>query len=43
MDVLTAHLYGSLNNDIYMKILKEFQMSEATNSKRCSIYSIKLQ
>ena len=26
-----------------MKIPEGFQMPEATNSKRCSIYSIKLQ
>ena len=45
MDVVTAYLHGSLDNDIYiyMKILEGFQMPEATNSKRCSIYSTKLQ
>ena len=44
MDVITAYLHGSLNNDIYMKILEGFQMPETTNySKHCSIYSIKLQ
>ena len=47
MDVVTTYLHGSLGNDIYIyiyvKIIEGFQMSEATNSKRCSIYSIKLQ
>ena len=43
MDVITAYLRGYLDNDIYMKILEEFQMLEATKSKHCSIYSIKLQ
>jgi len=42
MDVITAYLYGSLNNDIYMKILEEFKMPEANNSKLRHIYSIKL-
>ena len=42
MDVVTAYLRGSLDNDIYMKILEEFQMLEATKSKHYSIYSIKL-
>ena len=43
MDVVTAYLHGSLDNDIYMKIPEGFQMPEATNSKHCSIYLIKLQ
>ena len=43
MDVVIAYLYGSLDDDIYMKILEGFKMLEATNSKHCSIYSIKLQ
>ena len=43
MDVVTTYLHGSLDNDIYMKILEGIQMPEATNSKHCSIYSIKLQ
>ena len=49
IDVVTAYLYGSLDNDIYMKIPvgfqmpEGFQMLEATNSKHCRIYSIKLQ
>ena len=46
MDVLSACLYGFLDNDIYMTLLhvpEGFQMLEATNSKHCNIYSIKLQ
>jgi len=41
MDVITAYLYGSLGNDIYMKILEGYKMPEAYNSKSRSIYSIK--
>ena len=33
MDVVTAYLHGSLDNDIYMKILEGFQIPKATNSK----------
>lgn len=29
MDVVTVYLYGSLENDIYMKIPKGFKMHEA--------------
>ena len=43
MDVVTAYLYGPLGDDIHMKISEVIQMSEATNSKDCSIYSIKQQ
>ena len=43
IDVIIAYLYGSLDNDIYMKIREGFQMPETTNSKHCSIYSINLQ
>ena len=43
MDVVTAYLYGSLDNDIYMKIPKGYKMPEAYNSKARSMYSIKLQ
>ena len=43
MDVITAYLYGTLDNDLYMKILEGFQMPQGTNSKHYSIYSIKLQ
>ena len=43
MDVVTAYLYGSLDNDIYMKIPEGFKMPEALNSKPRERYSIKLQ
>ena len=43
MDVVTAYLYGSLDNDIYMKIPKGYRMPKAYNSKSRSMYSIKLQ
>ena len=43
MDVITAYLYGTLDNDLYMKILEGFRMPQGTNSKHYSIYSIKLQ
>ena len=31
MDVVTTYLYGSLDNDIYMKILEGYKMSETDN------------
>jgi hypothetical protein len=43
MDVVTAYLYGSLDNDTYMKIPKGYRMPQAYNSKSRSMYSIKLQ
>jgi hypothetical protein len=43
MDVVIAYLYGSLDNDIYMKIPEGYKIPEAYNSKSRSIYSIKLQ
>ena len=43
MDVVTAYLYGSLDNDIYMKILEGYKMSETYNPTSQSMYSIKLQ
>ena len=43
MDVVTAYLYGSLGNDIYMKILERYKMLETYNSASRSMYSIKLQ
>ena len=46
MDVVSACLYGFLDNDIYMTllhVLEGLQMLKATNSKHCSIYSINLQ
>ena len=43
MDVVTAYLYGSLDNDIYMRVPKGFKMPEALSSKPKEKYSIKLQ
>ena len=43
MDVITAYLYGSINNDIYMKILEGFKLPEANNTKPRNTCSIKLQ
>lgn len=41
MDVVTAYLYGSLDFDIYMKILEGLKMSEAYTP--CNLFSLKLQ
>jgi hypothetical protein len=43
MDIVTTYLYGSLDKDIYMKILGGFKMSEAFYNKPRNVYSIKLQ
>ena len=43
MDVVTTYLYGSLDNEIYMKISEGFEMFKSCNSKSREIYSIKLQ
>ena len=43
MDVVTTYLYGSIDTDIYMKILEGFKFSEAMNSQPRSMHSIKLQ
>ena len=43
MDVVTAYLYGSLDNEIYMKILEGFAIPKSCNSKYREMYSIKLQ
>ena len=43
MDVVTAYLYGSLKNDIYMKVPEGLKMSEAFKSKSREMYSIKLK
>ena len=40
MDVVTSYLYGSLDNDIYMKIPETFKMLEAYNSKSQEFYLI---
>ena len=42
MDVIIAYLYGSIDNDIYMKILEEFKLLEANNTKPPNMCSIKL-
>ena len=41
MDVVTAYLYGSLDNDIYMKIPEGLKMHDT--SKPREMYAIKLQ
>ncbi|WKA13112.1 hypothetical protein VitviT2T_030444 [Vitis vinifera] len=43
MDVITTYLYGSMDNDIYMKIPEGFKLPYANNTKPRSMYSIKLQ
>ena len=43
MDVITTYSYGSMDNDIYMKIPEEFKLLEANSTKPRSMYSIKLQ
>ena len=40
MDVVTAYLYGSLDSDIYMKILEALKMHKAYTPR--NLYSIKL-
>ena len=43
MNVITTYLYGSIDNDIYMKILEGFKLLEANCTKPRSMYLIKLQ
>ena len=43
MDIVMTYLYGSIDDDVYMKILKGFKLSKANNTNPCSKYSIKLQ
>ena len=43
MNVFITYLYGSMDNDIYIKIPKGFKLLEANYTKSCSMYSIKLQ
>jgi len=43
MDAVTTYLYGSLDNNIYMKILEGYKMPETYNPISRSMYSIKLQ
>ena len=43
MDVIIAYLYGSIDNDIYIKISEGFTLPEVVNAKPRSMCSIKLQ
>ena len=43
MNVITIYLYGSMYNDIYMKILEGFKLLKANSTKPRSMYLIKLQ
>jgi Reverse transcriptase (RNA-dependent DNA polymerase) len=43
MDVVTVYLYGSHDNDIYMKVTEELNMPETFKSKPRGMYSIKLK
>ena len=43
MDVIIAYLYGSIDNDIHMKIPEGFKLPEAVSTKPRSMLSIKLQ
>ncbi|KAL6335288.1 hypothetical protein AAG906_029529 [Vitis piasezkii] len=43
MDVITTYLYGSIDNDIYMKIPEGFKLPGANSTKPRSMHSIKLQ
>ena len=43
MNVITVYLYGSMDNDMYMKIPEGFKLPEGNCSKPRSMYSIKLQ
>lgn len=43
MDVVTTYLYGSLDNEIYMKIPEGFKMPKAYSLKSRKMYSIRLQ
>ena len=37
----TTYLYGSLENDFYMKIPEEFRVPEAQTSNSQEVYSVK--
>ncbi|GJT46040.1 copia protein [Tanacetum coccineum] len=43
MKVVTAYLYGSIDNDIYMKIPEGFKIPDSLSSKPKEMCSIKLQ
>ena len=37
MYVITAYLYGFIDNDIYMKIYEGLELLEANNTKSCNM------
>lgn len=41
MNVVTVHLYGLFENDMYTKIPRGYKMSDVSN--RCHVYCIKVQ
>ena len=43
MDVVTAYLYGSLDQDIYIKVLEGLKISKPSNEYSQGLYSVKLQ
>ena len=43
MDVVTTYLYESLDNDIYIKIHKEFKLLLENSTNPHIMYAIKLQ
>ena len=43
MDVITTYLYGSIDNDIFLKISEGFKLPKANNTKPHNMCSIKLQ
>ena len=43
IDVIIGYLYGSINNDIYIKIPEGFTLPVVVNAKPCSMCSIQLQ
>ena len=42
IDIVTTYLYGSLDNDIYMKIPEGFKIPKTYKSISWKLYSIKL-
>ena len=43
IDAITAYLYGMLENNIYMKVPKGFQLPQVNTSQPRNMYSIKLR
>ena len=43
MDIVTAYLYGMLENDIYMKVLEGLHFAQLNTSQPRNMYSIKLR